>query len=249
MFKHLPVFIIFIFAVLGCASTQTIESTQVSPTEIFQSYEISAKQNSTSITATFRVANSGGTTIDLDAPSKLEFNGQPMRESAPFFLKGTTYEFSAKNFIPQGVFQYTDSSGKVYENNFNVKPIEIIENFTEIKRLENKPIQFSRPIEKDERITISIYSQESGSIQTNSANGNANQNTDATQYSTDYQITGEAGKASVTLDSTRLKNFKIGKAKIYITARKEEKIKQGTARGGEIITSFESNPLSVNIVN
>ena len=247
MCKHLPVFIIFIFAVLGCASTQTIESTQVLPSDIYQGYNISAKKNSTSVTATFRVASAGGTTIDLDAPCKIELNGQPMRESAPFFLKGTTYEFSTNEFLSKVQFQYTDAEAKVYTNESSINALEIVQNPGELSINQSNVIQFSRPVAKNEEVWISVNSSETPpEVQSNATN---NQKSDSTNYSIDEQIDVEEGKSALVIDPAKLKDFKLGKATVKITVKKREIIKQTTNKGGEISFSYESTPINVNIVN
>ena len=65
----------------GCRSCDTVESTKIAQSEIYQDYTVDASDSGTHVTATFRVSGSTGTTIDLDAPSKIEYNGRELGEN------------------------------------------------------------------------------------------------------------------------------------------------------------------------
>ena len=99
--KHLFGLIVFSLMVIGCASTETIESTKVSPAEIYRSYAVRGSKEGSHSTVIFRVGGSSGTTVDLDLPSKIEHNGEEMSESKPTFMKGVDYFDSANQFATQ----------------------------------------------------------------------------------------------------------------------------------------------------
>ena len=99
MKRTLP--LLLLLALSACVSTETIESTNVAATEIYQDYDIRVNKENSTAMATFRVSGKTGTTVDLDAPAKVELNRKLMDESKPGFLKGTTYQFSATDMVPQ----------------------------------------------------------------------------------------------------------------------------------------------------
>ncbi len=247
MTRHLPAFLIFTFAILGCASSETVESTKVLPGEVYQAYDISAGKSYTNITATFRVGNASGATIDLDAPCRIESNGQEMKEIAPFFLKGTTYELNSNEFVSEVHFKFTAADGSTYENQTKMIPIEISEPANQISRLAKNTIKLTRPLEKDEQLTLSVSSSEAHPANTNSAN--AIRKADQTEYSIDDPIGIGEGQNSFVIDNEKLRSFKIGAAVLKIIVRKRKNLEQALPKGGEINFSYESAANAVRIVN
>ena len=244
--KYLPVFIIFLFGVLGCASTETIESTKVSPTEIYQSYAIQGTKNSTNVTATFRVGGPTGSTVDLDAPGKVDHNGKEMSESKPGFMKGTDYHDSANEFVANHKFSYTDSSGKVWENEISLEALEISSNNLTISRASGSAIMFSRPIGKDENVEISLESEKTPPQSAN--NSNANSKTSEKIYSTRLQVSFDESQMTAKIEPFSLKNFVDGKANLSVTVRKN-KATQQSAKGGALDFIYESQRVAVIVVN
>ncbi len=172
--------------VFGCASTETIESTKVSPTEIYQAYSINSNKNSTNTTATFRVGGATGSTVDLDVPSKILHNEQEMSESKPFLFKGTDYNASAKQFVSQHKFSFTDAAGKTWNNEISLDALEITSQNLTISKANGGIIVLSRPVGKDENVEFSIVSEKippSGEI---SANSNAPSRIPEKDYSTNF---------------------------------------------------------------
>lgn len=248
--KHLLIFLVFLFMVLGCASTETIESTKVAPTEIYQDYIIRGSKNSTNVTATFRVGGPTGSTVDLDAPGKVTHNGKEMNESKPGFLKGTDYGFAANEFISEHKFVYTDAAGKTWENEINLPALEInVQNLT-FSKANGGTITLSRPVDKDENVEFSLVSEKTPP----SSSGNSNSNTNVKnklpeqEYSTKLQIKFDDSRSSIKIEPFSLKNFVEGKATVWLTVRKNKTV-QNSAKGGALDFSYESQKIAVNLVN
>lgn len=244
--KYLPVFIIFLFGILGCASTETIESTKVAPTEIYQDYIIRGSKNGTTINATFRVGGPTGSTIDLDAPSKVAHNGKDMNESAPGFLKGTDYHSSANEFIANHKFSFTDASGKTWENEIALEPLEINAKDLNISRAVGSAITFSRPIGKNENIEVSLVSEKTPPPPP--SNVNTNVQTPEKVYSTRLQVSFDNSQMFAKIEPFSLKNFVDGKATLQVTVRKNKALQQ-SAKGGSIDFTYESQKVAVNVGN
>lgn len=243
--KYLPVFIVFLFGVFGCASTETIESTKVSSTEIYQSYDIGGNKDQTTVTATFRVGGPTGSTVDLDAPSKVIHNGKEMSESAPGFLKGTNYHDSANNFVATHKFSYTDANGKTWQNEISLDALEMTGKDVTVSKTNGAIITLSRPVGQDENIQLTLYSETNPPPATNS---NSNNKTPEKDYSITLPANFDATRTTIKIEPSVLKNFVNGKATITLTVRKNNAPQQ-SAKGGMINFSYDSQKVSANVIN
>lgn len=241
--KHLPVLLVFILVILGCRSTETIESTKVDASEIYQNYYISGDRNSTNVTATFRVSGSTGSTIDLDAPAKIEHNNKEMLESKPGFMKGTDYQDSANNFISNHSFKFTDADGKIWENSIRLDALEITSQNIVISLKKGGFIGLSRPLGNDENIEINLISEKLPP-----ANSNTNNNSSTEVYSTFLQYDLDESRKNVQIKTSSLKDFVEGKAHLEVKISKESKVLQ-SAKGGSIIFVYEAQNVSANVVD
>lgn len=247
MKKHFPAFLVFVSLVLGCASTETIESTKVPPNEIYQHYSVAATRDETHVSATFRLEAAWGKTVDLDAPARIEHNGREMKEIAPSFMSGTNYKYVSDRFEPAHQFVYTDANGKIYRNELNIEPLEIRGNSFNLSRLEANRIPLTRAVGENEQVNISLASETSPPP--TESNANANLNLKNEENHSLYQ-TAELDKTRGVLIITpdKLKRFVPGKAFINVRIQKEEKPKQRTVKGGAMIFTYESASIPVKVL-
>lgn len=244
--KYLPVFLVFLFGVLGCRSTETIESTKVSATEIYQSYLIQGNKNSTSVNVTFRVGGPTGSTVDLDAPAKIEHNGKEMTESSPGFLKGTDYNDSSSQFVANHKFKFTDASGKVWENEISLEALEITSQNLSFSKSSGATFMLSRPLGKEETVEISLTSEKNPPPPSN--NGNSSNKTSDLNYGISLHPTFDQTGTTAKIESSELKNFVDGKANLQMTVRKNKSASQ-SAKGGSLEFSYEAQKVSLIVVN
>jgi hypothetical protein len=247
LFRHLPAIFILLFAGLGCSSVSTslgtIESTKVKPENVYQSYQIDADKNGMNVVVTFRDGGAWEKTVDLDEPSKIEYNGKEMEQSAAGFLKGTTYEFYSKEIVPENEFVYTDATGKIFRNQINVLPIEIATQEIIFSRSRPNTIQFSRPVQQTENLTITLTSLEDMPDA-----GAANSKTkDATHSAFIYGELDES-RTSITFSPNDLKKFTNGKAVLEIVVKGDVILQEANKVGGEINSVYETEA-DVKIVN
>lgn len=246
--KYLPVFIIFLFGVMGCASWESIESTKVSSTEIYQDYVIEGSKDRTTVTATFRVGGGTGSTVDLDAPSKILHNGKEMSESGAGFMKGTDYHDSADNFVANHKFVYTDASGKTWQNEISCEPLEMTVKDINISKTNGATITLSRPVAEDEFFDFTLTSETDPPPATNS-NSNSNNTTPEKVYSVTLPRDLDASRTAIKIEpSALMKNFVDGKAFLSLMLMKNGTI-QHSARGGSIRFSYTAQKVAVNVVN
>jgi hypothetical protein len=248
MKKHFSVFLVFISFILGCASTGTVESTKIAPSEIYQEYSISARRNQTNVSAIFREDGALGTTVDLDAPSKIEHNGKEMRENPPSFLKGTTYYDEVSRFEPAHKFVYTDSAGKIYQNEIRLEPLEISGDSFNLSGAGTNRIPVSRPVGASETIIVSLTSETAPPPKETNTNANTNPD-DAPTYSFTVPANLDETRAAFIIEPSLLKKFAPGKAHLSFEVRKEVTATQMTNKGGKMTFSYESASVAVNVLN
>lgn len=243
--KHLIVFLVFLFGVLGCASVETIESTKVSPSEIYQEYTIRGNKKNTFASATFRVGGATGSTVDLDAPSKVAHNGNEMSESGPGLLKGTTYNTNTSEFISKHKFSYTDASGKVWTNEISLEGLEMTSPNITISKANGGTITLSRAVGKDENVEFLIVSEKTAPT---SSNSNSKNKQPESEYSTNLQFSFDEARSSIKIEPFSLKNFVDGKADLKVTVRKN-KATQQSAKGGALDFVYESQKIVATVGN
>lgn len=243
--KYLPVFLVFLFGVLGCASTDTVESTKVSPSEIYQSYMIRGSKTGTTVNATFRVGGATGSTVDLDAPSKIEHNGKEMNESKPGILKGTDYNDPANQFVSQHKFKFTDASGKAWENEISLEALELTNQNLTISKASGGTITLSRPVGKDENVEFLLVSEKTPP---STGNSNSANKKPELSYSTSVQVKFDDARSTATIEPFSLKNFVDGKAYLTVTVRRNKSTQQA-AKGGSMDFTYEAQKVAVNVGN
>jgi hypothetical protein len=235
---------ILILTALGCRSCETIDSSKLDPSEIYQEYSISASTK-TSVKAEFRVSGSTGTTVALVAPAKIEHNGKTMDENLRTVLSGTFYSGEADGFVGAHTFVFTDSSGKQFTNTVTFDPIKIAaESIETNKAAKTMVIPLSRGLAVGESANIQLAS-EADPPKTSS---NSNSNTAAgPDYLADISGTVDNDAKTLTVDMEPLKNFAVGKAAIRVTVKASRQPLEMGVRGGAISYQIQSPPVSARI--
>lgn len=236
MKSFLPILLILTLIAAGCYSIETVESTTVSSNDVYQSYSIKTAKNRTSVYVVFRVGTESGATIDLDAPSKIEYNGALLPEIAPTGWKGTTYEESTNKFIGNHQFIYTDSNGKTFRNEINFVPLEFSGSSFRVNRQSNTLIPLSRSVSGDEEISAYIF----GKAKPGKTNSTA-------ESSNSIPVRLNSARSAILIEPNDLQNFLNGKAILSLRAEKTESLKQNGAKGGEIRLSYEAQEATLDI--
>jgi hypothetical protein len=238
MKKYFPLSFLIIALLGGCYSTETVESTKIPANDVYQDYKITARKDRTSVTATFRVVDYSGATIDLDAPSKIEHNGKMMAEISPGAWKGTTYEDETHGLVAAHQFVYTDANGKTFSNDVALDALEFGGNSFKLSRTRPTLLPLSRSVGADEEISAAITGTPKP------VKNNSNEMT--------------ASVVPLKLDETRralviapedLKNFANGRADLSLEIEKTMPLKQANGRGGAIKIVYEAEGIEISIVN
>ena len=237
--KHLPVFFILLLIVVGCSSVETIESTRVSPANIYAIYTVRANRTETVAVAVFREKNSWGATISLNEPNKIEYNGTEMPKKSASFLKGTNYVYSSGTFPTANEFVYTDADANVYRNSISFQPIEIETPTFDLPRSQPSVVRLSRPVRASEKISINLNSSEENSAAA------ANKPSTAI-FSSVLPVNLNEERTALIINPADLRKFARGNAVLKITVKGKGTMAEATAAGGEIGYVYESEA-NVNV--
>ena len=238
-------------AVFGCRSCETIHSSKLDPSEIYQEYSVTVS-DTTTVSAEFRVSGSTGTTIALVAPSKVEHNGKVMSGNVRTIFSGTYYSAETDGFAGSHAFVFTDSSGRQYLNSLGFEPIRIAgENIDLSKGSKTVNIPLSRGLADGEAITSQLTSDtEPPKPRENVNAGNSNSMARAgLDYSNNLKVTVDNNAKTFSIDTEQLRNFAPGRAKLYITLNASRKPANVGIRGGQMYYTIQSPTVSANVTN
>lgn len=232
----------------GCRSCETIDSSKLDPSEIYQEYSVTVN-DSTIASAEFRVSGSTGTTVALVAPSAVQYNGQSMSEHLRTTFSGTYYSSETKGFAGSHTFVFTDSSGKKFTNVLTFEPISINGNDLVLSKSSGSiQIPLTRGLADGESITASLDSDAEPPKQTANTNSNSS-NTDEPQYSADLRGSVDNSTRSLKIDGEQIRKFVAGKAKLHLYLNGSRKPAEIGIRGGNMNYSIQSPTVRVNVSN
>lgn len=112
----------------GCTSSEIGNSKDVNPDAIYFDYEVWADETNPDVTVNlqYRMGGKNGTTLVLDEPSKVLFDGEPMKvDSAK--VTGAYYEVQklATSFAGKHTVTFTDLNKKEYKEEFEFIPFTV----------------------------------------------------------------------------------------------------------------------------
>jgi hypothetical protein len=248
--KHFYLFSLLLLLTFGCRSCDTVESTKIAQSEIFQDYAVEAGPGSTVVSATFRVGGGTGTTVDLDAPSRVDHNGAEMAENSRTMLAGTYYSFSAGEFIGRHEFAYTNGEGRVFRNVIELERIDPLLVPSTLGGNGKVVILLSRPVREDESFETMIVSETTPPGMADNANADRLGNTGATDthYSINlYQNYGST-RNMIEIEPGALKNFVPGKARLSIRVVRNGDLQEKNKTGGSMRYTYTSGAYNVTVI-
>lgn len=217
---------------IGC-STDTVGSNDINADAIHQDYSLyyQEQNNSSSLTAQFRVGGSTGTTVEIEPPAQLYMNGMSPKKST--FL-GTSYSVSQSGALLQGQFDFVDNTGKLYSNSVLLKTITINANLAPIMLGTNYYVPvLTHPLTAGDNVSAVLEQEfvEGGISRYVFIQG---------QY--------QATTSSVAFSSYDLSRLRNGIARLTVSRTHHQSLTQASPRGGgEISSSYSSRPISLTI--
>lgn len=249
--ENIYLLLVLLLLTFGCRSCDTVESGKVAQSTIYQDYTIVAGSDFVNVMATFRVGGSGGTTLQLNAPSKIEYNGKVLTENLRTMFAGTNYSFSGSSFESSHQLTYTNGDGRVFQNSLNFDAVELVPGATELSAKEKIVIGLSRSLKDNESIEMTIASLEPTPVpKPQNDNSESVGNKKSTGPSYTKTLTNELNndKTAVEIHPGDLKDFIPGKAVIRISVQGSGDLQQKTETGGSISYTYTSQNLPVTVV-
>lgn len=233
-----------VVASTACWSTDTIDSTDVEQDEIHGDYAVTFDDETGSLRATaqFRVGGPTGTTVRLQSPSEVRFEGQSMTvrdgDEALINIIGTYYRASLSVEQPEAeyLFSWTDGEGRTFDNVLEMaESIEVIEPFEDVQhsRGEDLVVEFDPPVGPgDESVTCYLFGPDA-------------EEEDEDEIDSDWV---DAGSQCIFTKET-LASFVDGRARLEVRRRLEHEHQQGHHRtGADMSSTYESAPVFVELV-
>ena len=226
-------------ALAGCEVLETVDASKIPQSEIQQTYVVTASREGTFATAHFYHGN-WGKSVELDASSKIEYNGAILPRAPLSFPFGTRYEKNLRVLETRHSFVYTNRDGKVFRNELSFEPVELPSPEITVSRSQEVKIQLSRAVGKEETVSISLKSL-TPSLDAERSNGAPQSDKPATE---DYQIslTDELDdqRRAIILKPKNLKRFVTGKATLRLEVSRTLSLQQAAPAGGTMRWSYHS---------
>lgn len=219
--SSLAILILFI----ACSSSEIGNSKDVNPATIFTQYSVTYTEGDENANcfAQFRFAGEKGTTLVLNEPAALQFDGGPLHLdssdlSGAYYLKD--YPFAG--FAGAHQFKFTNLDGTVYEEDFEFIPFAIAE-------------KISEPVSKKKPLSIRIEGLKDGAVLHISISDTAFATSDI-----DHAVTLENGKLVIQPEELQL----LSNGPITLSIQKIDTypLHQSTSEGGnfEMIYSLKT---------
>lgn len=215
--------------VLFFTSCKREESSNIDQNRIYSNYEFvyDAGTNVSSVTATFRLDNSGGQKLELSYPSRVDFNGERLSWRQAM----GNYKLTRSGFVSNGKFNFFDVADKHYSNDIAaLSSIDIPFGMNSISKSGNFFLPWTGgPLMSGESVIVRISGAESGGTKV-------------------FMIT-QPGATHIVLEQYKLNALGVGTANIQIERRTSGFLTSSNLSGGRIESVYKGRKISINIVN
>ncbi len=213
----------------ACPSNETTPSNKVAQSEIYQSYSISENGGNYDVTAFFRIGGETGTTLALSPPSKILFNGQPLKESLNT-SSGTFYTVSVPASASNGTFQFTDRNGKTYTNKIELAKFTILAKNLKSNGATPLTIPLSRAVSRDTSLTLEMQDANT---------------TNSEMVGDIFNVSLSEAKNTIVVKPEAWKDFSRGNIALNLRVSDSVATQQGTNLGGKITFNYETSSVNV----
>ena len=232
MFKSKPVLVLIIAvaAFTACTSNEIGDSKDVAQDKIYQSYSVSYTEGSSNVEiyCQFRFAGQHGTTLVLNNPSQVQFDGEKIKadSSAGGGAYYQTYP-PISNFYGKHTITYITTDNKKLDNSFsfdNFKWASVPNNASKKKDLN---LNFEgTTLQGDDYIEVTTSNTDSSFSVTHAASDKNN---------------------FITIPASELKRQKVKELSLDATLYKNIPLQQSTAEGGRLNIRYALKPVKVKL--
>jgi hypothetical protein len=211
---------LFLFLV-SCTSNEIGNIKDVNPESIYFDYRVWGDEESTDITVKlqYRFAGPNGTTLLLEAPSKVEFDGVAIKADSSK-MNGAYYEVSkpVKAFAGKHSIVFTNINGKQYKEEFSFQSLGMKTKMPATVKRGNLVFDMDGLAPKD-YVHVML--------------------SDTASFSEGIDRIDTVKNGRITITKAQLKNLVNGPIHLEFSKEDEKRIKNGTREGGKLSISYE----------
>jgi hypothetical protein len=215
----------------ACNEEEIGDSKDVAQERIYQHYQVTYQEGepNATVTAQYRFAGKNGTTLVLNEPGKVEFDGEKLKVDSNGM--GAWYRVSrpVNAFYGNHRIVYTDIHNKKLENGFSFYPFKLEPAVPRIPK--NKPYKIS---------FITTPLQENDYVEINSVDGDS---------SFSILHTGTDSGNSILIPAAVLQKQKQKSITFEVRLHRELPLQQQAPEGGKIEVEYSLKPLKINFTD
>lgn len=213
-------------AVLFFTACKREESVNIDQNRIYSTYEheYNADNNRSTMTAVFRMDNSGGRKIELSYPARVDFNGDGLSWRGAL----GSYQVTSNGLLSGGKFNYHDLDDNTYSNDVpEMTETELPFGITSISKSGNFFLPWNGPaLKAGETIRVKISAGTTRTFTTTSA-----------------------GATHIILNQNQLAGLTEGNGTIQIERESYANLISSNLSGGRITSTYKSRRVFINISN
>ena len=213
-------------AVLFFTACKREESINIDQNRVYSNYtyEYNADNNRSTLTAVFRMDNSGGRKIELSYPARVDFNGEGLSWRGAL----GSYQLTTNGLSHGGVFNYHDLDDNTYSNEVpEITPTELPFGITSISKSGNFFLPWDGPaLEAGETIRVRISA---GTTRT--------------------FTTSIVGATHIILNQNQLAGLTTGNGTIQIERESYANLSSSNLSGGRMTSTYKSRRVFISISN
>ncbi len=217
---------IAVMAVLFFTACKREESINIDQNRIYSNYayEYNADNNRSTMTAVFRMDNSGGRKIELTYPARVDFNGEGLAWRGAL----GSYQLTTNGLANGGRFNYHDLDDNTYSNDVaTITPTELPFGITSISRSGNFFLPWDGPaLQQGETIRVRI-----------------------TAGTTRTFTTTISGASHIILNQNQLAGLTPGNGTIQLERESYANLISSNLSGGRLTSTYKSRRVFINISN
>lgn len=223
----------FLVAILlgSCASNEIGQSKDVNQETIYQEYQFAYNESDkeAGLFSQFRFAGENGTTLILNSPSKIEYNGVTLGVDSNGFAGAFYYaNIPLAKVIGRHSVVFTDYNNKKYENHFSVDSFYLTDVPATISKRAPALIKFKAPaLGGDDYIELESEGTDSS-----------------------FSVTYKAGEKAtcITIPASELQRQKKDELFVKPTLYRKMGLQQQAKEGGKITTKQTLKPVKLQLV-
>ncbi len=222
------------FVITSCSSSEIGNSKDVNQETIYQDYKIeyteTEKDDMVVVWAQFRFAGDKGTTLVLNNPSKIEFDGTAIKVDSNDY-SGAFYQLNlpAKNFFTRHHFEFINISNKKFYNDFSFDDFRLVIVPPTAATTQPLNLQFeTKPLQGDDYIEVDAINTDSSFTIKHLASVSGN---------------------ILTIPVNELQRQKGKELSLLASIYRKISLQQQTKEGGQIVTVHILKPVTVRLTD